>query len=139
MRKVMAFGAFDGLHPGHLNFFNQAKRYGDFLIVSVGTDKNVEKIKGKKPLFNQSDRIGLVNQCRIVDKVVAGVEEDFYKEIKKYNPDLICLGYDQWAQEDEVLRELLKVGLSKTRVIRLKPYKADRAKSTYLKNHSVDF
>ena len=45
----MVFGAFDGLHPGHLDFFRQAKEYGDTLVVSVGTDKNVEKIKGKKP------------------------------------------------------------------------------------------
>ena len=41
----MVFGAFDCLHPGHLDFFKQAKKYGDYLIVSVGTDKNVKKIQ----------------------------------------------------------------------------------------------
>ena len=44
MKSVLVFGAFDGLHPGHLDFFLQAKKFGDHLIVSVGTDKNVEKI-----------------------------------------------------------------------------------------------
>lgn len=135
----MVFGAFDGLHPGHLYFFRQAKKYGDRLIVSVGTDKNVARIKGKKPLFSQEERLGLVGECRIVDQAVPGAEEDFYKHILKYKPDVICLGYDQWADEKEVRKELLGVGLTKTRVVRLKPYKVNKAKSTQLKKRSVDF
>lgn len=139
MTKVMVFGAFDGLHPGHLSFFRQAKKYCDFLIVSVGTDKNVEKIKGKKPLFGQTERIQLVKACKVADKVVLGAEKDFYQEIKKYAPDVICLGYDQWADEQEVTKELLKVGLKKTKVVRLGPYKKQRAKSTIVKRQSVDY
>ena len=135
----MVFGAFDGLHPGHLDFFKQAKKYGDFLIVSVGTDKNVEKIKGKKPLFNQTERLHLVQSCKIVDEAVLGAEKNFYNEIKKYSPDVICLGYDQWASEDKVERELAKVGLQKTKIVRLKPYKHYRAKSTIVKTNSVDY
>lgn len=139
MKKIMVFGAFDGLHPGHLDFFRQAKKFGDFLIVSVGTDKNVERIKGRKPLFNQKERFGLVSQLNIVDKAVLGAQKDFYVHIKKYSPDVICLGYDQWAREEEVKGELLGVGLAKTKVARLKPYKINRAKSTQLKRKSVDF
>ena len=139
MVKVLVFGAFDGLHPGHIDFFRQAKRYGDYLIVSVGTDKNVFKIKGKEPLFSQEERLDLVGSLSIVDRAVLGAEKDFYKEIKKYNPDVVCLGYDQWASEQEVRLELSRVGLSSTKVVRLKPHKADRSKSTHLKNHSVDF
>lgn len=139
----MCFGAFDGLHPGHLDFFRQALRLRSgrarpFLIVSVGTDKNVERIKGKKPLFNQKERLEVVSQCRLIDQAVLGVEEDFYSEIAKYAPDVICLGYDQWAQEDEVIKELVRVGLTETRVVRLAPYKIDRAKSTFVKDRSVD-
>ena len=135
----MCFGAFDGLHPGHLDFFRQAKRYGDFLIVSVGTDRNVEKIKGKKPLFSQKERLQLVRQCRLVDEAVLGSETDFYLHIKDFAPQVICLGYDQWADEKEVRQDLAKVGLSKTKVVRLKPHKVDRAKSTIVKKTSVDF
>lgn len=135
----MCFGAFDGVHPGHLNFLSQAKKYGDFLIVSVGTDKNVETIKGKKPLFSQKDRLRLVASFSIVDKAILGVERDFYLAIKKEAPDIICLGYDQWASEDDVRLELKKVGLQKTKVIRLKPYMESKAKSTILKIKSVDF
>ncbi|MCR4324297.1 MAG: FAD synthase [Candidatus Curtissbacteria bacterium] len=139
MKRVMVFGAFDGLHPGHINFFNQAIKHGDYLIVSVGTDKNVFKIKGKKPLFSQNERLSLVENVALVDKAVLGAEEDFYGELKKYEPDFICLGYDQWASEEEVSHGLKKAGLLKTKVVRLKPYKETKAKSTHLKKRSVDF
>lgn len=139
MRIVMVFGAFDGLHPGHLDFFKQAKKFGDTLIVSVGTNKNVEKLKGKKPLFRQEERLNLVRQCRLVDNAVIGAETDFYNHIKIYKPDVICLGYDQWASENEVRRQLDNVGLKSTIIKRLSPYKENMAKSSIVKKKSVDF
>lgn len=135
----MVFGAFDGLHPGHLDFFKQAKKKGDFLIVSVGTDKNVRAIKGRKPLFNQKERLALVASVGLTDKALLGAEKDFYHQIKKLAPDVICLGYDQWATEDDVRVELDRVGLKATKVIRLKPYKTSKAKSTIVKENSVDW
>src|SRR4030067_3541774 len=101
MRVVMVFGAFDGFHPGHLDFFRQAKKNGSRLIVSVGTDSNVEKIKNRTPLFPQEERLNLVRQCRLVDKAIIGAKNDFYSHINELKPDVICLGYDQWAQEKE--------------------------------------
>jgi len=138
-KVVMVFGAFDGIHSGHLDFFRQARRYGDYLIASVGTDKNVEAIKGKVSLFNQKDRLELLKNIKLVDRAVLGVEKEYYKAIKKYNPDVICLGYDQWATEEDVKSELAKVGLTKTKVIRLKPYMEKIAKSTIVKKRSVDY
>ncbi len=139
MKKVLVFGAFDGLHPGHVDFFKQAKEYGDYLIVSVGTDRNVARIKGKKPLFSEEERLDLVKNVRLVDEAVLGAEEDFYQQIKKLEPDVICLGYDQWTSKDDVLKNLKGVGLGDVRVFRLKSHKEGRAKSTHLKTRSVDF
>ncbi len=139
MTKVMCFGAFDGLHPGHLDFFRQAKKYGDFLIVSVGRDSNVFKIKAKKPLFGEEERLELISNLKIVDKAILGAPDDFYAHIKEQMPDVVCLGYDQWAGEDEVRKELDSIGLSKCRIIRLEPYNVARAKSTIVKEKSVDF
>lgn len=135
----MVFGAFDGLHPGHLDFFKQAKKYGDYLIVSVGRDINVEKLKGKKPLFDEDERVELIGNLKIVDKAVLGAVHDFYIHIKQNKPDVICLGYDQWATEKEVRENLNRVELFNTEVVRLKPHKMDKAKSSFLKENSVDF
>lgn len=135
----MVFGAFDGLHPGHLDFFRQAKEHGDTLLVSVGLDRNVEKIKGRKPLFNDHERLEMIRALKIVDNAVLGAQDDFFDHIKMYAPDVIALGYDQWASDSMVRRELDKVGLKKTQIVRLKPYHVDRAKSTFVKEKSVDF
>jgi len=139
LKKVMVFGAFDGLHPGHLDFFKQAKKYGDYLIVSVARDTNVKKIKGKAPLFFENDRLDIIGNLKIVNEAVLGAADNFYAHIREFAPDVICLGYDQWAQEDEVRTKLDEVGLNGTRVVRLRPYQADRAKSSIAKVKSVDF
>jgi len=140
VKKVMVFGAFDGLHPGHLNFFRQAKKYGNFLVVSVGLDINVKKFKGKKPLFSERERLDLVKNCRLVDKAVLGEKDqkNFFNHIKKENPSVICLGYDQWATYDYVLDELQKYGLSNTRVLRLSPWRPKLAKSTKIKKRWIE-
>lgn len=138
MRKVMVFGAFDGLHPGHLDFFRQAKIYGDFLIVSVATDKNIKKHKGKRALFNQDERLELIKICNLVDQAILGSEKDYFNHVKYLSPDVICLGYDQWAGEDYVKNELKKVGLGNTLVIRLASFKPKVAKSSIVKIRSVD-
>ncbi len=135
----MVFGAFDGLHPGHLDFFRQAKKFGDKLVVSVGRDKNVRQIKGKKPLFNELERLEVIGQLSVVDAAVLGAEKEFFDHIKQFAPDVICLGYDQWASDELVRRELDKVGLGKTLIYRLKPYKAHKAKSSIVKKKSEDF
>jgi len=45
--KVLAFGTFDILHPGHEFYLKEAKKHGDILDVVVARDSTVEKIKGK--------------------------------------------------------------------------------------------
>lgn len=135
----MCFGAFDGLHPGHLDFFKQARKFGDYLIVSVGTDRNVEKIKGKRPLFSEYERLELISKLKMVDKAIMGAQHDYFAQVKELKPDVICLGYDQWASEDFVRGELDKIGLAKTKIARLAPYKHYKAKSTIAKVKSVDF
>ena len=89
----MVFGTFDILHKGHLNFFQQAKKHGDYLIAVVARDKTVKKVKGKVP--KHSEKIRLKNLKPHVDKVVLGYINNKYKVIEKYQPDVICLGYDQ--------------------------------------------
>jgi len=80
-----------------------------------------------------------VRQLRIVENAVLGTPGDFFEHIKQYAPDVIALGYDQWASDAMVRRELDKVGLVNTIVVRLKPYGESRAKSTIMKQKSVDF
>ncbi|MBU0612655.1 FAD synthase [Patescibacteria group bacterium] len=131
-KKVLVFGAFDILHPGHLNFFEQAKQYGDFLIVVIGRDKNIEKIKGQKPINDENKRLETVKSNSIIDQTVLGYEDDKYRIIKELAPDIICLGYDQKAYTEKLENKLADFGLV-TKVVRLKPFHPEKYKSSKLK------
>src|SRR3989338_11370592 len=44
---VLTGGAFDILHMGHAYTLNEAKKYGDVLVVSIATDELIKNKKGK--------------------------------------------------------------------------------------------
>lgn len=122
MKKVLVFGTFDILHPGHIYLFKKAKRLGDFLIVSLATDRNVKRIKGRAPRHSVRDRKGLISALKFVDKVVVGAEKDYLGHIVALTPDVIALGYDQKAFTVGLEDKLAARGL-KVRIVRIKPYK----------------
>lgn len=126
----MVFGTFDLLHDGHLNFLKQAKDKGDKLIVVVGRDENIIKIKSKLPVHNENERLNNLKQ--IADKVILGEINDFYKVIEDNKPDVICLGYDQDSMklENELKNRNLNI-----EVIRLKPYREDEFKSSIIRKN----
>jgi len=89
----MVFGTFDGMHKGHLDYFKQAREYGDYLIAVVARDDTVKEVKGRFPKKNEKKRFSEVEKC--VDKAILGSARDKYKAIKEHKPDVVCLGYDQ--------------------------------------------
>ena len=69
-RIVLATGAFDLLHYGHLNFLQEAKKAGGRnakLTVIVARDKTVELRKGKKPIVPEDQRRALIEALKPVD------------------------------------------------------------------------
>ena len=127
----MVFGTFDIIHPGHLDFFRQAKKYGDYLIVVVGRDRTVKKVKGKPPEHNEKERLNQVKKIKLINKVVLGHLKNHYKIIQEYKPEVICLGYDQNSFV-EGLSKALKIFKIKTKIVRLKPFRQDIYKSSKL-------
>lgn len=134
--KVMVFGTFDIFHPGHHDFFRQAKKYGDYLIVVVARDKNVRKIKGIWPQNSEEMRAKNVRQSALVDKVVLGNIRERYKIIEKYKPAVICLGYDQKVDLIQLKKKLLEFDLKGVKIKRLVAYQPKKYKSSILKQKS---
>lgn len=132
MKKVLVFGTFEGLHPGHLNFFKQAKKYGDYLIVVVSRDATVKKTKNRLPLRNEKKRLKEVQKCKLVNEVVLGHRSNPYWIIKEINPEVICLGYDQKFFTKDLKGELRKMGL-RIKVYRMKSYKPEKFHSSIIK------
>lgn len=132
MKKVMCAGTFDVIHPGHLFYLSEAKKYGDKLVVVVARDETSETFKGKKPVKNEKERLEAVRTLDIVDEAVLGHHGNIFDIIEEIRPDVICLGYDQKTLKEEVEDELKKRGI-KADVIRIAPYMTNLYKSSKIK------
>lgn len=133
MEKVLAFGTFDLLHKGHEYFLKKAKHYGNKLTVVVARDSTVKKIKGFFPNENENIRLMKVMATNFPDEVLLGEKTHHYSILKKIMPDIICLGYDQSAFIDKLDDELKKIGLGKTKIIRIESYKPEIYKSSKIR------
>jgi FAD synthetase len=139
VRRVMVFGTFDLLHPGHDHFFKQARnlvrnisRSGKaFLIASVARDKNVQRIKGRRPINNEQKRLALLRKHPLVDRVILGAVGNHIPHIVRQRPHIIALGYDQ-RDYIKGLRVALKQHGLVPKIVRLKPYKPQLYKSSLL-------
>jgi FAD synthetase len=136
MKKIIVFGTFDIFHPGHINFLRQARRKGDFLLVVVARDETVRKVKKKQTRNKARKRLAAVKNSQLADKVILGSLDDKYAVIKKYQPDIICLGYDQKAYVDKLQDKLREYNLKKTRVVRLKSFHPEKYKSSKLSSRT---
>lgn len=125
----MVFGTFDYLHEGHKNFFKQAKKYGDKLVVVIARDETIKKIKGNLPDHDEETRMMRVAEYEIVDKAMLGNIDDKYKVIELEKPDVLCFGYDQKSFNVNIEKELEKRKI-KCKLIKLKSFHPEKFKSS---------
>ena len=95
----MCHGVFDLFHIGHLNHINEAKKLGDILIVSVTTDKYVNKGPGR-PFFNQAT-IKFVIFDKNIDYVVQSDSPSGVELINKIKPNIYFKGPDYLNHSDD--------------------------------------
>lgn len=106
-KRIMAFGVFDGFHKGHRYFLTQARQCGDYLIVVVAQDAEVERLKNRKPQFSLPERLKTIEDANIAHTVVAGdSDHGSWQVIRRYQPSTIALGHDQ-----HTLKEALESSL----------------------------
>ena len=127
-KTVLATGAFDLLHYGHLDFLEEAKKAGGKnarLIVIVARDKTIEARKGKRPVVPEDQRRALMEALKPVDDAILGFEDTNYEAvIEKLKPDVIAVGYDQSDIKRSVEEIVRKKGL-KIKIFEAKKFSAD--------------
>lgn len=89
LKIVWTVGAFDILHPNHIKFLKEAKKYGTHLWTGVHSDRTIFNYKGKLPIFTLQERIYMLEQLKFVDRVMVAkmtseITEDFYKKNNIY-------------------------------------------------------
>ncbi len=92
---VMTNGCFDLLHAGHVAYLEQARRYGDRLIVAVNDDASVCRLKGPgRPVNKVERRMAVLAGLAAVDWVVPFSEDTPERLICRVLPDCLVKGGD---------------------------------------------
>lgn len=72
---IIVSGYFNPLHKGHLEYFKKAKSLGKKLFVIVNND-NQRKLKGSKEFMLEDERLLIINELKITDKVFLSIDND---------------------------------------------------------------
>jgi rfaE bifunctional protein nucleotidyltransferase chain/domain len=92
---VFTNGCFDVLHAGHIHLLEQARAFGDFLVVGLNTDSSVRLLKGPgRPVMPLSSRALCLASLRQVDMVVPFDEPTPAELIRAIHPDVLVKGGD---------------------------------------------
>lgn len=108
-RIILANGAFDLLHVGHVRYLNAAKALGSKLVVAINSDASVRALKGEgRPIIPENERAEIIAALEAVDAVVIFPEHDVRAIIREIRPDIQAKGTDYTADsvpERDTVRE----------------------------------
>ncbi len=104
---IHCHGVFDLLHVGHIYYFEEAKKLGDILIVTITEDKHVNKGEGR-PFFSEKYRADSIAALRFVDYVYVNRSNTAEKIIKKIKPSFYVKGPDYINLEEDISTNIIK-------------------------------
>jgi rfaE bifunctional protein nucleotidyltransferase chain/domain len=90
-RIVLCHGVFDLLHIGHVRHFEQARKFGDVLVVTLTPDHFVNKGPGR-PAFPQGLRAEFIGALQCVDYVAINRWPSAVETIHALRPNVFVKG-----------------------------------------------
>jgi cytidyltransferase-like protein len=132
IKVVLAGGVYDVLHVGHLAALLEAKSLGDVLVAVVATDATVQLLKGRRPVYPESDRRALVEGLKPVDKAILGYEDvgfGFEQILMDVKPEVVAFGFDQGNLEKKV-REIIERRKMNIQITRLSKFEDEEYASS---------
>lgn len=96
MKKVLVGGCFDFIHFGHISFLKQAKTFGDYLVVALESDENVNLYKGDaRPIHSQEQRKQMLEALAFVDEVIPlspmKTDKEYFDLVLEVKPSVIAI------------------------------------------------
>ena len=119
VKRVVATGTFDILHPGHLYYLSESKKLGDELIVIVARDANVKH--KPRPIVPEEQRRAMIAALKPVDHAILGDQTDMFRPIAEIRPDIITIGFNQYFDEGNLKSQLVEREL-RADVVRIGKY-----------------
>jgi rfaE bifunctional protein nucleotidyltransferase chain/domain len=102
---VLAHGVFDLMHLGHIRHFQDARRQGDVLVVTVTPDRFVNKGPGR-PVFTERLRAETIAALETVDHVAVNESPTAVETIRLLQPSVYAKGSDYERSEDDLTGEI---------------------------------
>lgn len=100
-RIVQAHGVFDLLHIGHIRHLQEARQFGDVLIVTLTEDRHVNK-GPHRPAFPENLRAEAIAALDAVDYVTISRYPSAVEMIALIQPDVYAKGPDYRDRGDDV-------------------------------------
>ena len=104
---VHCHGVFDLLHVGHIKHFKEAKKLGDLVVVTITSDKYVNKGPGR-PVFNERLRAEAIAALEYVDYLAINNAPSAVNVIKKIRPNIYCKGPDYKISRNDISGQIKK-------------------------------
>jgi len=94
-KLVVTNGCFDILHLGHVTYLENARNFGDALLIGVNGDAAVRGLKGAgRPLNSETDRASVLAALQSVDGVCIFSDTAATKFLAAAQPDIYVKGGD---------------------------------------------
>jgi len=126
---VLVTGYFDLLHSGHIHFLESSAKYGR-LIVSIGSDENSIRCKGKKTVCDEKERKYMVESLRFVEEAHIAKAKgplSFSQHLDDFKPEVFIINQDGHTEDKQKLCETRGV---KYRVLKRVPRQNFKARSS---------
>lgn len=110
-QKVVAVsGGFDPLHIGHIRMFEEAKKYGDKLVVILNNDNWLRDKRGYESFMPQEERKEILEAIHCIDEVVFTdhapgeyfKDRSICRQLQKIKPHVFANGGDRHPDGDPV-------------------------------------
>lgn len=94
-KLVVTNGCFDLLHLGHVTYLENARNFGDALLIGVNGDAAVRGLKGAgRPVNSETDRAAVLAALQSVDGVCLFTDAAATRFLAAAQPDIYVKGGD---------------------------------------------
>ena len=94
-KLVVTNGCFDILHLGHVTYLENARNFGDALLVGINSDDATRQLKGAgRPVNSETDRASILTALQSVDGVCIFTDVAATSFLAAAQPDIYVKGGD---------------------------------------------
>ncbi len=94
-KLVVTNGCFDILHLGHVTYLENARNFGDALLVGINSDDATRQLKGAgRPVNSENDRAAVLAALESINGVCIFTDATATKFLAAAQPDIYVKGGD---------------------------------------------